>query len=125
MKENFTQNESLTSGQQELLPVEEFLLQNYEFRYNIISGKMEFRCRNNDSAFVHLDKKMMNGVVLHARRELPKEKALKQQLTDCIYSPRTPDFNPVGEWLYIWYKAARDYCAAALKLYEPAGGTDA
>ena len=33
--------------------------------------------------------------------------------------------NPVGEWLYIWYKAARDYCAAALKLYEPAGGTDA
>ncbi len=99
MKENFTQNESLTSGQQELLPVEEFLMQNYEFRYNIISGKMEFRCRNNDSAFVHLDKKMMNGVVLHARRELPKEKALKQQLTDCIYSPRTPDFNPVGEWL--------------------------
>ena len=33
--------------------------------------------------------------------------------------------NPVGEWLYIWYKAARDYCAAALELYETPGGTDA
>ena len=94
------QNESLTLCQQELLPVEVFLQQNYEFRYNILSGKMEFRSRNNhESAFVHLDKKMLNGIVLHARRELPKEKALKQQLSECIYSPRTPDFNPVGEWL--------------------------
>lgn len=25
--------------------------------------------------------------------------------------------NPVGEWLYIWYRAARDYCKAALPLY--------
>ncbi|MBO4800665.1 MAG: DUF3874 domain-containing protein [Bacteroidaceae bacterium] len=97
---NEIQNESLTLCQQELLPVEVFLQQNYEFRYNILSGKMEFRSRNNhESAFVHLDKKMLNGIVLHARRELPKEKALKQQLSECIYSPRTPDFNPVGEWL--------------------------
>ena len=26
--------------------------------------------------------------------------------------------NPVGEWLYIWYRAARDFCKAALPLYE-------
>ena len=26
--------------------------------------------------------------------------------------------NPVGEWLYIWYKAARTYCKAAEALYE-------
>ena len=33
--------------------------------------------------------------------------------------------NPVGEWLYIWYRAARDYCAAALKLYEAQGVANA
>lgn len=26
--------------------------------------------------------------------------------------------NPVGEWLYIWYRAARVFCKAALPLYE-------
>ena len=33
--------------------------------------------------------------------------------------------NPVGEWLYIWYKAARDFCAAALARYDMCGGLDA
>lgn len=26
--------------------------------------------------------------------------------------------SPVGEWLYIWYRAARTYCDAAMPLYE-------
>ncbi|MCC6099757.1 MAG: NTP transferase domain-containing protein [Olegusella sp.] len=26
--------------------------------------------------------------------------------------------NPVGEWLYVWYKAAKQFCAHALPMYE-------
>lgn len=33
--------------------------------------------------------------------------------------------NPVGEWLYVWYRAARDYCDAALTLYEAQEGAHA
>lgn len=29
--------------------------------------------------------------------------------------------NPVGEWLYTWYRAARTYCDAAMPLYEGDG----
>lgn len=25
--------------------------------------------------------------------------------------------NPVGEWLYVWYKAAKQFAAVALELY--------
>ncbi|WP_099331785.1 phosphotransferase [Actinomyces minihominis] len=42
-----------------------------------------------------------------------------------LYKTATGD--PVGEWLYLWYRAARTYGAAALKLYGQAandGSTD-
>ena len=91
--------ETTNPSSQVLLPLEEFLQQNYEFRYNVISGKMEVRPRKEDASFVHFDKKMMNGIRLGVMRNLPEEKNVKDVLETVIYSPSTPDYNPVQSWL--------------------------
>lgn len=82
-----------------LLPLEVYLQQNYEFRFNVLSGKMEFRPRREDTVFTHLDKKMMNGILMGILRDLPDEKNVKDVIKTIIYSPSTPDYNPVQSWL--------------------------
>ncbi len=101
-----TLKEGMPRSSEDLLPVEEYLHQNYEFRYNVLSGKMEVRSRRavataGDSAvpFVHLDKKVSNGIFLSVMRDLPDETNVKTIMEATIYGPMTPDFNPVQEWL--------------------------
>jgi predicted P-loop ATPase len=76
-----------------------YLQQNYEFRFNVLSGKMEFCPRREDTVFTHLDKKMMNGILMCVLRDLPDEKNVKDVIKTIIYSPSTPDYNPVQGWL--------------------------
>ena len=103
----FTMNSRENREQQPELPVEIFLSERYEFRYNVLSDKTEVRTREAPSGLQpkeatewrHLDKKVLNGLAVQARKVLPDEKNLKGQLSDIIYSEATPAWNPIDHWL--------------------------
>ncbi len=85
-------------AQEPELPVEFFLKENYEFRYNVLSDKTEVRGRGQQE-WHHLDKKRLNSIAVAAYKAMPDESGLKTLLTDIIYSEATPAWNPVEEWL--------------------------
>ena len=91
---NNQQNEQLSDQ----LPLEIYLSDHYEFRFNCISNKTEVRLRAHED-WQHLDTRMLNSILVAARKALPEERELKTQLTSIIYSCATPDWNPVTDWL--------------------------
>lgn len=86
-------------AQEAMLPVEVFLSESYEFRFNVLSNKIEVRARKAGSSWRYVDKKTLNSIVVAARRALPKERALKTLVADVIYSDATPEWNPAVAWL--------------------------
>ncbi len=86
------------NAQEPELPVELFLAENYEFRYNVLSNKTEVRARKQQE-WHHLDKKRLNSIAVAAYKAMPDESGVKTLLTDIIYSEATPTWNPVDEWL--------------------------
>ncbi|MBO4801450.1 MAG: helicase [Bacteroidaceae bacterium] len=91
---NNQQNEQLSDQ----LPLEIYLSDHYEFRFNCISNKTEVRLRAHED-WQHLDTRMLNSILVAARKALPEERELKTQLTSIIYSCATPVWNPVTDWL--------------------------
>ena len=80
-------------------PVQEFLASEYEFRRNVISGKIEFRMRNNNKVFRSFTVEDLNSILLIAEQELPDEKRLRDRVLTIIHSRQTPDYDPVRELL--------------------------
>ena len=72
-----------------------FLQEEYAFRRNLLSGKIEFCERKSaagDTLIYHtLTREDLNSIVLAAEEALPGVKALRHRLT--------PDHDPVGKWL--------------------------
>ena len=110
------------ASQEALLPIELFLGERYEFRHNVLSDKTEVRMRGAQAGcqqkgcqqagcqqvcrpqaasatWRHLDKKVLNGIAVEARKALPDEANVKGLLADVIYSDATPEWNPIAEWL--------------------------
>ena len=87
-------------AEDDLLPAEIFLREHYEFRYNVLADKIEVRARKDDAAWHTLDKMVFNSIVVAARRAMPKERGLKSQLQDSIYSSATPAWNPIAGYLH-------------------------
>lgn len=82
-----------------LLPAETFLSEGYEFRYNVLSKKIEVRERGTET-WRHMDRMAFNSIVVAARKALPDERGLKALLNDIIYSEATPLWNPATSWLF-------------------------
>ena len=84
--------EAQAEAEDDLLPAEIFLREHCEFRYNVLADKIEVRARKGgaDAAWHTLDKMEFNSIVVAARRAMPKERGLKSQLQDSIYSSATP-----------------------------------
>ena len=54
-----------------VLLVEQFLSENYEFRKNVISNKLEVRERSKEGAiFLTLTSEVENSIIVRARKEL-------------------------------------------------------
>jgi len=83
----------------ELLPVEAFLADGYELRFNELSKKTEFREKREGCGFRPLTKQALNSIYLLASKALHNEKGLRAMLTAAIYSERTPLWNPATSWL--------------------------
>ena len=80
-------------------PIQEFLASEYEFRRNVISGKIEFRTRNNNKVFRSFTVEDLNSILLVAEQELPDEKRLRDRALTIIHSRQTPDYDPARELL--------------------------
>ena len=78
-----------------------FLQEEYAFRRNLLSGKIEF-CERKDAESINyrtLTREDMNSIILAAEEALPEIKALHQRVDTLIYSRQTPDYDPIREWL--------------------------
>ncbi len=78
-----------------------FLQEEYAFRRNLLSGKIEF-CERKDAESINyrtLAREDMNSIVLAAEEAMPEVKGLRQRVEMFIFSRMTPDYDPIREWL--------------------------
>ena len=78
-----------------------FLQEEYAFRRNLLSGKIEF-CERKDAESINyrtLVREDMNSIVLAAEEAMPEVKGLRQRVEMFIFSRMTPDYDPIREWL--------------------------
>ena len=83
-----------------------FLQEEYAFRRNILSGKIEYRALSAEAAqseveqtFHPLTREDLNSIVLAVETALPDAKAVSRKVETIINSHLTPDYDPVREWL--------------------------
>ena len=89
----------LTEG---MLAVEIFLIENYRFRRNILSGKVEFAILNagcQPSEYRPLTTEALNSIVLRAKRQEISESNPRSEITEFIRSEEVPVYNPIEEFL--------------------------
>lgn len=92
---------AMTDGQRLVLSLEIFLEENYEIRHNIINDVMEFRRITQDAPDTRwhlLDDQAFNTIVVEARRS-GIEGAVRQVLTEIIFSANVVQYNPVKDYL--------------------------
>ena len=99
MKEQLSQRHGEETDVSGVLLIEQFLQENYEFRKNVISNKLEVRERHEGAAFQPLTIEAENSIILRARKELDEVKALKTLVTEQIHSNQVALFDPIAEWL--------------------------
>ena len=96
--------ESLGASLQNSLAVEQFLTDNYQFRRNILNGKVEYlilKTEQSDSQPVWrtLTPEALNSIVRKAKQEQITKNSPKTDIQEVIYSDATPVYNPISEFL--------------------------
>ena len=96
--------ESLGASLQNSLAVEQFLTDNYQFRRNILNGKVEYLTINaeqSDSQPVWrtLTPEALNSIVRKAKQEQITKNSPKTDIQEVIYSDATPGYDPISEFL--------------------------
>ena len=96
--------ESLGASLQNSLAVEQFLTDNYQFRRNILNGKVEYLTINaeqSDSQPVWrtLTPEALNSIVRKAKQEQITKNSPKTDIQEVIYSDATPMYDPISEFL--------------------------
>ena len=116
MKKELTiHGETLGVSQQGTLAVEQFLKDNYLFRFNILSGKVEFlrpvgskRAElervtlpsDDKPVWQVLTQKALNSIIIRAKREQICEKGSpKTDIVELVQSDEVETFNPIQDYL--------------------------
>lgn len=92
------------------LAVELFLQENYLFRRNLLSGKVEYKNReptadtpvlpNASDGYRPLTKEAFNSIVIRAKREdICEGGSPKTDIDEYVHSEEVPMHNPIGEFL--------------------------
>ena len=96
-------------------PIQEFLQTEYEFRRNLLSGKIEFRVRiinkvseegtngtaeGEEADFRPFTTEDLNSIILAVEQALPDEKRLRDRVSTIVNSRITPDYDPAADWLH-------------------------
>ena len=102
MTNNYTlKGEALAASQMMTLETEQFLNENYLFRRNVLSGKVEFATLPaEEPQYRVLTQEALNSIVIRARRENVCEKGNpKTEIKELIHSEEVCDHNPIKEYL--------------------------
>ena len=102
-------NDLLVSGKavpastKSTLVIEEFLMEYYRFRQNILNGKVEFSTKQSDGAFgpfEPLTQKALNAIILRAKEDDDDEKKNPQaDIKLYVDSDLVPKFDPIADYL--------------------------
>lgn len=97
-------SEAMTEMQGTILEVESFLLENYLFRRNVLSGKTEVAPVADDNGeeplWKPLTAELMNSIVRHAMKDgVGGSRASKVYIEEYICSDDIPCFNPIRDYL--------------------------
>ena len=101
-KELTIHGEALGASQQGTLAVEQFLKDNYLFRFNELSGKVEYVTLPSDDKPVWqvLTQKALNSIIIRAKREQICEKGSpKTDIVELVQSDEVETFNPIQDYL--------------------------
>ena len=101
-KELLVNGEAMNASLEGMLVVEQFLVENYLFRRNILNGKTEFATQKDGSQisdYRPLTQEALNSIILRARRLEISEGNPKSDIVEYIHSEEVPSFNPVEEFL--------------------------
>ncbi|MDO4957470.1 MAG: VapE family protein [Bacteroidales bacterium] len=96
---NSIMTETAGSLQEQMEMLEEYLLENYEFRHNVLSDKFEIRERKGEQAFRTLSREAFNTLIRRIKKDGPEITSLKQNLEEFIYSEETLSFDPITHYL--------------------------
>jgi predicted P-loop ATPase len=104
MKKMTINGESLGGSQQGCLAVAQFLKDNYQFRRNVLNGKVEYVILNpeqadNQHVWRPLTPESMNSIVQKAKQEQITKGSPRTDIVEVIFSDETPTFNPIWEYL--------------------------
>ena len=103
MSNKFTINgETVAASQEGVLAIELFLNDNYQFRRNVLNGKVEFKTlpEAEDDSWRPLTQEALNSIMLKAEREHIMEKGSPNaQIKMYVQSEEIPVFDPVAEFL--------------------------
>ena len=103
MKNDFLINgEAVATSQRLPLLIEVFLTDNYRFRRNVLSGKVEFLTlpENDGSAWRPLSQEALNSIILRAEREhVLEEENPTAQIKLYVNSEEVPQYNPAQEFI--------------------------
>ena len=104
MKNDFTiQGEALEASEKRTLETELFLNENYLFRRNVLSGKVEYSTKpEGDTAPVWkpLTQTAINSIVIRAKREQVCEKGNpRTDIIEYVNSEEICVFNPIADYL--------------------------
>ena len=103
MKNDFLINgEAVATSQRMPLLIEVFLTDNYRFRRNVLSGKVEFLTLPEDegSAWRPLSQEALNSIILRVEREhVLEDENPTAQIKLYVNSEEVPQYNPAQEFI--------------------------
>ena len=92
----------LSKGQTAVYQIECFLQENYEFRHNVLSGKVEFRqITNSDQTdeWSVVTAKVMNSIVRKAKMEYIGKNSPRTDIEEYINSDAVKEYDPISDYL--------------------------
>ena len=101
MNKNLTINgESLDASLEGVLAVVEFLKNNYQFRFNVLNGKVEFiDLKSGTTEWRDLTDPAVNSIILKARMEQITKGSPKELITEYVNSEEIVRYDPIREYL--------------------------
>ena len=92
--------EAIDASLETTLAIEQFLNDNYLFRRNVLSGKVEFLIKDGEGVFRPLTPEALNSIIRKAKKEKVCEKGSpKTEIMEFVYSEDVILYNPILEYL--------------------------
>ena len=108
MEKNNLKVEAFTASQEGMLAAESFLQEHYQYRFNVLNGKVEFVTKSaiddvtadNDDAWRPLTERALNSIIIQAKSEDVCEGGNpKSDIQLLLYSEKVRTYDPVRDYL--------------------------